>query len=686
VQPNATNSLPDVELPRPPGAAAAFTKAGFWFGAVLLTLVILPLPHKPLSVGSLDSSWASVLTQARRNGWQFGTDIVFTYGPLGWLVVPFFDPDTVWPRLLASLGIYFVVAVGICRLFWRSHLVWRFVVLVSFVVFASNINWRNEVHLGLDFAYQCGLLAWGLLCFREGSRGGLTASVVVSALAIFGALAKFTFLVAGGFTVGVVVCAVALRGNRKAALLSGGCFVIGLPVCWLLCGQHLPNLWPFLRNGLSISLGYSQSMALEGSQQLRFWVVLLTVISIPPAVLAALNFRGGALDHEGEGDAAEVVGRRPPADRAWMLRAVLLVWLAGLLFLNWKHGFTMEERCHVELLLSFLAMLTLSLTTLPFSWAPLQKWLSAVGVAFVLLSVFTLQTTFFDGTPGQTLGRPFQSLARNCRELCAFPTYLRERNEAQAIEREDGALPASRRTIGTGAVDVFGTKQVFARFNDLNYRPRPVFQSYAALNPSLMRLNEAFYLSDRAPEYVLFLLVPFNKFPPLEDSLVFRQLVFNFAPVAAEEPFILLKARSSGPVQMTLLREGHSRFGQVIDLKEFGEANLWVEIDLRPNWRGLIRQWFYKPPKVRLAVRREPLPAKPITFKAPPAMLRAGFLASPLLLDNAALADFYRRAAVTRPLAYTVEVNPGTERWWQEAFTFRVYRIENQVAAWSDQR
>ena len=152
-------------------------------------------------------------------------------------------------------------------------------------------------------------------------------------------------------------------------------------------------------------------------------------------------------------------------------------------------------------------------------------------------------------------------------------------------------MPHLRDLIGPASVDVFGQHQVYALLNGLNYRPRPVFQSYLACNARLMRLNEQFYLSGAAPEYVMFSLGPIDRrFPPLEDALLLRDLLINYEPVGAEGEFLLLKFKSSRAPRLKLLREGAVRPGERIELRDFGGADLWLELDLEPTLLGRLRQ------------------------------------------------------------------------------------------------
>jgi len=124
----------------------------------------------------------------------------------------------------------------------------------------------------------------------------------------------------------------------------------------------------------------------------------------------------------------------------------------------------------------------------------------------------------------------------------------------------------------------------YALLNDWSYQPRSVFQSYVACNTRLMRLNEQFYLSPKAPQYVLFGLGNVTrKFPPLEDAMVLRDLLINYVPAGEEAGFLLLKHQCSGPPRLTLLREGAVRVGARIDLRGSGNTNLWLEISMPPT-------------------------------------------------------------------------------------------------------
>jgi hypothetical protein len=161
-----------------------------------------------------------------------------------------------------------------------------------------------------------------------------------------------------------------------------------------------------------------------------------------------------------------------------------------------------------------------------------------------------------------------------------------------------------------------------------------------------------------------------------------RFLLFNYEPVGAEADFLLLKSHSSRAPRLKLLREGTVRPGERIDLKDFGDANLWLEIALEPAWLGWLRQILYQPPPVRLAAWRDEGPKNLLARRRAPApMLAAGFVASPLLLRNDDLAAWYNHTPPSRPTGYSVELLPGDERYWQSTIPFRIFEILPAEAA-----
>jgi hypothetical protein len=545
----------------------------------------------------------------------------------------------------------FTVAAGLSLVAWRLRFGWRCLLLGLFLFLAANVEWRT------DLLIDTGLLCWGLLCFRESGRRLVVAVLAFVALAAFGSLAKTLVLLIAGLSVVLLACDLLARGHRRLGVAMGAGFGAAIVLGWMAAGQSVWHLGPCLVNAFAVVQGYGQSLGVEALPQVTLCGLVVALMAVVMVVIRAWSAFAG----RGHG-------------LLWR-RALLLAWLSALLFLTWKHGFARGDCYHLVYFFGFVPVLALALEILRPEGRAARYCARGLGAACCVLSIFTLQSLFFP-TGWRSLQQPFRAFAYQARCLLNPGDYRQRMNDVIEAKHREAQLPHLREIIGSASVDVFGQHQIYALFNDLNYRPRPVFQSYIACNAQLMRLNEAFYQSGAAPEYVMFNLGPAGrKFPPLEDAMVLRHLLFNYEPVSAEGEFLLLKSKSVQRPQLKLLREGAVRPGEQIELGGFGDADLWLEIELKPNWLGRVRHLLYQPTAVRLAAWREGTKRALLRRRAPAAMLAAGFVASPLLASNDDLLGYYSGKSALRPSAYSVELLPGDGRFWQDSIRFRVYQI-----------
>jgi hypothetical protein len=618
--------------------------------AVLVMLTFVTIPPAPVDLKvDTDTSLSPVLNYAQQHGLQFGPDLVSTYGPLGYLIFFYYSPNAAGLRMMVDVAFCLTVAVGLCLVAWRLRLVRGGLLLGVFMFVAANLNPRT------DLVIDTGFLCWGLLCWVESGRRLALSVLVFSALAVFGALAKTSVIFMAGLSAVLVAGGLAARGQWRLGLGMVAGFGVGVSVAWMAAGQSLWHLGPYLTNALALVQGYNEALGWEGLPRVMLWAFLLLLAGMAMVAIRALTGLGGR-------------------DRgaAWR-RGLLLAWIASLLFLVWKHGVVRGDSYHVVYFFGFLSVLALTLGVVPCEKVAARLCARGLAAGVCLLALVALQSWFFPAT-SKSLAQPFRAFGYNASCLLRPGHYWQRMNEVVETNRRENRLPRFRDAIGSATVDVFGQHQVYALLNDLNYRPRPVFQSYAACNARLMRLNEQFYLSRAAPEYVMFSLEPIDRrFPPLEDAMVLRDLLFNYELVGAEGDFLLLKLKSVLPPRLRLLGEGTVRPGERIELGAFGGADLWLEIDLQPSLLGRLRQTFYRAPVVRVAAWRDASRRLLFRRRAPAPMLAGGFLASPLLLSTEDVRSCCQGKPPARPGAYSVELLPEDGRFWEESIRFRVY-------------
>ena len=647
----------NLQLPALPGRSSrswSQSLARIMLVASFVTLATTQIPSRTAGLG-FDGSWSRVLDYAHQKHWQFGLDIVYTYGPLGFLTSPYYSAYASVSRLAAKTLLSFAAALGICLLGWQLSIFWKWLLIGLFTFFAGAIYVEGSAYGATDFSVYTGLLSWGILCsLATRTRVALCCLVFVS-LAVFASLVKVSFIIPSFLGIAAIAGSWLLRGSGPLGWSVAIGYPLGLIATWLLAGQAPRNLRSFFIQSFEIAQGYQDAMLYELGSGLTYLASAAALATLAVVVLAlVLAFRLG-------------IGR-PSWDRV-----VLCGWLGCLLFVVWKYGMVRSGQAQLEVFIGFLPVMVLTMFPLALRGVRYAAWRTGLALSCVVAGFVLLDATFYHGFAALCFCEPIKLLPGNTRCLLSPTKYWSA--EATVLP-----LPRIKEIVKQATVDVFGCNQAPALLNNLNYFPRPVFQTLAAYNAPLMLLNENFYLSKRAPDYVLFELEPLDRrFPPLEDSMVLRDLLIDYAPVGSEGPFLLLKSFATDASRLKLVQQGTLSLQERIPLPADREANFWLEIELKPSLLGRILRLLYKPPPTGLLVWGTLKGGDPARFNGPAPMLAAGFLASPLLLGNGDVERLYAGQTPSRPKAYSVEIPPGTRRFWQSTFHFRIYEIGNTL-------
>jgi hypothetical protein len=723
------------------GEIAASRRWRRWLGmpslvAAGLTLAFIVRPTAVLLPEDPDCSWGAALAFGHQHGLQFGRDLVFTYGPLGYLLMPWFASATAGVRWFSDLLLYFSTALGVCLVAGRLKGLWR-IGLIALLVLLWISFVPNQPQA--DLVAEVDMFCWGLLCLVETGGRRTLAAVVFVPVAVFGALGKVSLLLSAGLSVAAVGACLALAGHRRFALVLIAGFGVSFLAGWMLCGQHLASLAPFALNAWAMTSGYEQAMGWEPPADVLIGALLTaacaagSVVGLSVSSLWSANSvkneesagsreepesgksvtseeereergsvrsgeSGGSVENgrnEGSGESAGSVAhlrppcsslslRSTPSTRSTLcvaLRVVLLAWLLGLLFLSWKHGLVRGDRFHPKLFFCFAPMVVVAAGSLPSAGGKGRSWANWAAVACCAFGVANAQRLLPCGYLETFLFRTLPAVKIKLRSLAGGAWFRDELRHDERLAAERNRLTRLPELIGTGRTDVFGNYLIpRALASDLNYAPRPVFLSYAAYNAALMELNEEFYRGTNAPPWVLFMLSPIDRrFAPLEDARTLRRLLAGYELAGSEGPVLLLRSNghrlgSTRRGTPKLLGEGTVRPGERVDLQRYGETNLWMEVTVRPTLAGQARRLLYKPPMVRLGVWTTAMPAGRVaTLRAPPPMLAAGFVASPLLLDTADVAGFYSQGKASRPAGYSVELEKGTDWCSKAEVGYRIY-------------
>jgi hypothetical protein len=222
-------------------------------------------------------------------------------------------------------------------------------------------------------------------------------------------------------------------------------------------------------------------------------------------------------------------------------------------------------------------------------------------------------------------------------------------------------LPRVKDNVKQATIDIFPPDQGIAFLNELNYHPRPVFQSYNAYNEHLLNLNAKFYANNNAPEFVLFKLAPIdNRFPLMEDSQVLKILARDYRPLLTEKGYTLLQRdpRGSGLVINTTqpLLQKTITFDETVNIQDLSSKNLTLKLNIQSSLLGKATKFLLKAPEVVLNMTT--VNNKPLRYRIIPSMVNTDFMFNPLVRNENEWKNWSEKKYLPRIANFNISLKP----------------------------
>ena len=624
---------------RPPLLPASVSKILGW-SLIYFLLAVGAFTFPLMPAADLDPSWRMALGYFYENGMQFGRDVIFTYGPLGFVMGKTFSGVQFWSLIAGQLGLALISAAVIFAQGRRLSGHSRTIFFVFFLFF--GITYEDALHMLVIAMLGFELLRIG------GDPWKHRTALIAAVLAVYGQI-KFTDLLLASFIVLVVLGYNIWRQRRREAALLGFFYVGTFLGIWVACGQSLLNLPDYFYGSWQISQGYQWAMGFPSP--IVPLCIALVILSILAGYIGLHLFIS------------------PDRPRALANTLVLTAYL----FLNWKHGFVRADGHMIGFFFCALLPITAypALLDDPDRFRISHRW---VFVGLMVLSLCGLENALW-GVVRQSLSI-FQFRIFGSIEYVLKWEETRQRYRDQlSLARTAADLYQIREIVGKSTVDVLGFEQGVAIFNKFNYRPRPVIQSYSTFMPALTKLNGDFFASPKAPDYALLKIQAIDlRLPTMDDAQVLLILAHRYSYLRTEKGYQLWK-RNPGtfdPASIVprLLRTETVEVNRPLLIKDLVGETLWLRADLQPSLLGSIRSFLYKPPQVTLDI--EDTVGKHHEYMMPLPQGRTGFIVSPIIEDIVDYMHFTSNKPQKLVRALTLKIPPGDEKYFADSARFEL--------------
>ncbi len=443
-----------------------------WLLGLLLALITWSAALAPPSIG-LDSSWIAGISMATHNGLHYGTEFVFSYGPLGFLALPlvFYSGFGVLSLLyLSLLWIAFCIA-----LIWalRRHFPPWVCLLIGFALLGLLVLIEEALVLAV-------LASLALLEREERSEREMWAFVVLAAgFAAVEALAKLS---TGPTIAAVLILAViGARPSRTQLATFFGLFAALLAALWFGTGQGVGNIGPFVHHTIEIASAYSTAMMRLGD--IAPWKVTAATIAAAAVSIAVVV----------------AAFRLPFRDRRARWCGIALVAIGT--FALYKEGVVRTDAGHLSLFFASACILWIGLP-----WRQ-RRWLAlgALALALITIPVRPTGTMTNYGVVGNVklAGESVRTLFSGSRRQELIDIGRTGSKGVYALE------PKIKAALAGHTVSIEPWETEVAWTYELPWSPLPVFQNYSAYTSRLDRLNAEAVESPHGPERIL------REYPPL---------------------------------------------------------------------------------------------------------------------------------------------------------------------------
>jgi hypothetical protein len=591
----------------------------------------------------LDPSWEVAIEYATVRHLQFGTQIVFTFGPLGFLASPFSLGHLAGARIAFALFWSALVALAATTLA-RGLQGWPQYAFIAWMVVFTLSEGMDQTAF---FVMACGTL----LLLSDNPKQRWQAPFYVLAFVIL-SLIKFSFLTAAFASFALVMlCWIWQRKLTRAVALAISA-PAGVLAFWIAVGQSPFHLAAWFRHGLELESGYSGAMS------------LVPKAGVVCAALAGLALFAGAL--------TMTIVR---SHRNFLFWAAALT-IAQYTFLAWKEGFTRSGDWHCFVFLWYLPLGLVFLLGkgLLSATTPPQRWISDAAFAGSIALCLAAAHFQIPGFAWQQLTNWPQRLSHNAKTIVG--SLLGHSKDIYAECRDPKnlhrlALDHAKDLIGNESVDVMNYLLLPAVLNEMNYEPRPVIQGFVAYTPALQDLNEEYFRSAGRPHFVMLCQEATDRrFPALEDSAAMNYLLNNYVPIGRDGWFLILQQRTADEPRLQLVYEQKMRFGEMIDLRPWAHGPLFISVRITPSLLGKAVTFLYQEHPLYMRVESDDSEPR---YRVVPSMAQRPFLLSPVIDSNYDVLNLYAAHSGRAAQRLTFE-RPG--RWsfeFDDQMTVRLY-------------
>jgi len=535
-----------------------------WNNLFLFVLFLLLLPEHLIHIPGLgiDPSWQIALNMAVRKGFVFGKDFIFTYGPLGFLEthlgmgIPY---GNLWVFLF-EISLTGVILLIVSRLLKENHAPLDYIILF-FAVY-------NLSYVGVSFIIAVIILFFLLQNIKKINYYSLTLVSVLLIIQFF--IKPSTALYFFAIFLFTILYISIFKGVKRVLVYPLG---IGVIIYFLSRPLNV-DLSGYLTTTFYLSSTYSDTV--NGLFFNKYEIVLF--------LASALIFIFSLF-------IIMIIKFFKAKEQDIILKSVIVLLFFYFLFKQSYVRFDLH-------LINFWGVALMVVLIFRNHTSHLINRFSE----YIYILIFVISISAFSFLSRLLNNKyPFPLPVNYFTELMVPQIASRQFKETQSLVK----LPNSiLNIIGNNSIDAIPWDISSIYFNKLNYRPRPIIQSYITSSKILNTYNLNYYKKKNSSEFILFENRAIdNRYPFWSESLVKQLLISDYKPVdslfvwkAGKDTSFLLKKRTA-PLKSTesLIQDTEIVFNKKYNIPKTNNL-IYLSADIKYSVWGKLLKFLYQPP------------------------------------------------------------------------------------------
>ena len=546
---------------------------------LIVALWTLPWPAVRPGVG-LDASWINALNISLMDHLQFGKDVVFMYGPLGFLILPVTMDYNLWRiSLVFSLFIHFLLFASIYVLLSKLSAKWYHYLLMAMILIFEN-SYPDPLIPFIDdiIPLIVSIIIFIVLINEKPGYKDYIYLTLASFLIAVATLLKFNAFIECVFFLGIsFVAFILIKKNLKYSIFTIVCSLLFFTCLWMASGQNFSNIPGYIQGGFEISNGYTAAMSLQGPD----------IFVIPGfIVLFALTIIFGY----------SIIKRKN-------ILLLFLLMNSIIFFSAFKHGYVRADGGHIMIFQqSYLLLFGITLVLLQ---VKLSKDSTRIYDLFVILLTLTMLIGLLISfivlshwSYSNSILTKYPSYQATADMLLDESTFNHQyQNYTDSIKEIYQLDNKTIEYIDNKTVDLFPWNISICQAYGFNWSPRLTFQSCSDYSQYLDNITSEHFAGNDSPQVILYGYGSIDgRYPAADEPATFGEIIDHYDYVSASGDYLILNKTDVINIHPDDVDLGTSevKIGQKISVPDYNGL-VFGKVNIDYSARGKIANLLYKP-------------------------------------------------------------------------------------------